>query len=399
VADLVFAFDPALDRPLPVPEGVPPAIAETVGGAVPAAFEAAVAAARSGGAAALVLVGRVLDPLRASPAQAAALRHHVTTLADCGCRTVVIAAGTTACHDLARMLGEPRGLEFVTPLAGLQVDVRGIAVDIVSAHGPLAAAPATPATGGLRRRIVVGCDAADADAPADPFTTAADAAPAWALPGSFWVWGSRHPRSLPTGVRPLPALQARDTSEPGSGACASLSLVDRAAGDGGLPGHAADWRASWREIPTHRIVWRTLAIESPAGGDEELAAAIWSALEAGTEPDAGVLEVVRVAVACGTSVARRVRVAEIAAETLARLRQLHDPKAARRWIRELIADPRESLAPLGHSRSGGRPGSTTSFSSALADLVAGLEQSGATVAATLEAREAGWLALELVESI
>jgi hypothetical protein len=399
VADLVFAFDPALDLPLPVPEGVPPAVAETIATAVPAALEAAVAAARSGSAAALVLLGRVLDPLRASPAQAAALRRHVTALAEAGCRTVVVATGTTACHDLTRMLGEPRGLEFVTPLAGLHLDVRGIAVEIVSAHGPLAAAPSAPATAGLRRRIVVGCDAVDADAHADPFTVPADAAPGWAQPGSFWVWGSRQPRPLPAGVRPLPALQARDVHETGFGACATLALVERPAGDAGLPGHTSDWRGSWREVPTHRVAWRTLEIESPAGGDEELAAAIWSALEAWPAPDSGGLEVVRVAVACGTSVTRRVRVAEIGAETLARLRQLHDPKAARRWVRELVADPRESLAPLGHARSGGRPGSTTSFSSALADIVTGLEPSSATVAATLDAREAGWLALELIESI
>ena len=37
MADLVFAFDPALDRPLPVPDTAPPAAAERVAGAVSAA--------------------------------------------------------------------------------------------------------------------------------------------------------------------------------------------------------------------------------------------------------------------------------------------------------------------------------------------------------------------------
>jgi hypothetical protein len=402
VADLVFVFDPALDRPLPVPEAATPAVAEIVAAAVPAAFEAAVATATAGRAAALVILGSVLEPLRASPAQAAALRHAVTTLAAAGCRTVVVADGTAACHDLARMLGEPPGLCFVTPLAGCEFDVRGIAVELVSAHGPLAAAAAPHPTGGVRRRIVVGCDSADARSGAtvvDPFTGAAgDAAPAWAQPGGFWVWGSRRPRALPPGVHPLPALQARDAAEPAPGSCATLALVERATDPHGT-GPLSDWRGSWREVPTHRIAWRTVSIESPAGGDEELAAAIWSALEARPEPPAGVLEVVRVAVACGTSVARRVRVAEIAAETLARLRQLHDPLACRTWVREIFADPHESLAPLGHARSGGRPGTTTSFSSALADIVAELEQSAAPAVAPLLAREAGWLALELVESV
>jgi hypothetical protein len=91
-------------------------------------------------------------------------------------------------------------------------------------------------------------------------------------------------------------------------------------------------------------------------------------------------------------------VGEIAAETLARVRQLYDPKSFRVWVREVFADPTESLAPLGHARSGGRPGTTTSFSSALADIVAALEQSPAAPIAAETAREAGWLALELVES-
>jgi hypothetical protein len=102
-------------------------------------------------------------------------------------------------------------------------------------------------------------------------------------------------------------------------------------------------------------------------------------------------------VACGTNVARRVRVGEIAAETLARLRELYDAKTFRVWCHELAAEPTESLAPLGHARSGGRPGSTTSFSSALADIVTMVEESQ-TLAAP-EAREAGWLALELIESV
>ena len=64
-----------------------------------------------------------------------------------------------------------------------------------------------------------------------------------------------------------------------------------------------------------------------------------------------------------------------AAETLARLRGLYDTKAFPWWCVDLVAEPTESLAPLGHARSGSRPGSTTSFSSALADIVVMVEQS------------------------
>jgi hypothetical protein len=103
-------------------------------------------------------------------------------------------------------------------------------------------------------------------------------------------------------------------------------------------------------------------------------------------------------VACGTSVPRRVRVAEIAAETLARVRQLFDARSFRIWCREIFADDGESLAPLGHARSGGRPGTTTSFASALADIVTAIEQAPGHAIPPELAREAGWLALELIES-
>lgn len=431
MADLVFVFDPALDRPLPVPEDAPPAVAETIAAAARESLAAAVAAARTSRAAALVICGRLLDPGRASPAQAAAVRTMVVDLAAHGCRTIVVAADTAACHTLSRMLGEPAGLHFVTPLAPLELDVHGLLVEIASAHGSAAATIDDVAAGPapLHRRIVVGWDTAlwqserwdtraavvapdplhpalaagaiGATVPLTPaaFAAAAAASSAWSQPSTFWVWGSRRPQTLPAGVHHLPALQARSAHEAGPGGCCGLTLVHR---DPAIPGAPAvphaDWRASWQELPTHRVAWRTLAVESAAGGDEELATTIWSALEALPPAGHAALEIVRCSIECGTSVARRVRVAEIAAETLARVRQLYDAKTFRLWCRELVAHPGESLAPLGHTRSGSRPGTTTSFSSALADIVSAIEQSPAPVIPADMAREAGWLALELVES-
>ena len=133
MADLVFAFDPALDRPLPRLDSAPAAVAEPVATAATDALLSAAAAARQADAAALVVFGRVLDPQRASPAQAAMLRSLITGLADHGCRTVWLAADTTHSADIARMLGEPAGLVFVTPTAPLQLEIRGISVEIVSA--------------------------------------------------------------------------------------------------------------------------------------------------------------------------------------------------------------------------------------------------------------------------
>ena len=410
VADLVFAFDAALDRPVPVPDGAPPAIAATIARATADSLDQAVAEARRAGAAALVLCGRVLDPQRASPAQAADLRRIIDTLASAGCRTVLVADETAACHAFARMLGEPAGLSFVAPLVPVTLDIRGLAVDIVSAHGDTATALPVSRTGSapLQRRIVVGWDAgarhagrwsADAAAPvnsAADFLGWAGASPTWSLPGTLWVWGSRQPQMLPPGVHHLPALQPRSAHEAALGACCTLTLLDRH--DEAPAAPHADWRGTWREVPTQRVAWRTLKVESQAGGDEELATVIWSALEGSVAGQQAPLELVRCVVACGTSVARRVRVAEIAAETLARVRQLYDPATFRVWCSEVVADPGESLAPLGHTRSGGRPGTTTSFSSALADIVAAIEESEEPAIPADLARQAGWLALELIES-
>jgi len=427
VSDIIFAFDPALDRPIPAPEGAPVAIVEAIATAPAEAVAAAAAEARRSGAAALVLCGRILDPRRASPAQAAAFRRMVVDLATNGCRTIVVDDDTAACHEVARMLGEPQGLAFVTAAAPLRLDIRGLAVELVSAHGPVGAAVPADAdsigTAPLHRRIVIGWDTAlwhadrwaggleghhdghhreAAGLTPTAFAAAAAASPAWSEPGAFWIWGSRRRQHLPVGVHHLPALQERSGHETVAGSCCGLTLLDRddtqpAAGRR-FAAPLSDWRASWREIPTHRVAWRTVTIESPAGGDEELATAIWAALEGVGSGGNAALEIVRCSIECGTSVARRVRVAEIAAETLARLRQLYDPKTFRVWCREVFASPGESLAALGHARSGGRPGTTTSFSSALADIVAAIEQSPTPAIPPDLAREAGWLALELVES-
>lgn len=408
MADVVLAFDAALDRPVPAPDGGPPPVADAVQKAVAESFEAAVTVARTRRAAALVLCGRLLDPRRASPAQAAALRRTVDTLAAEGCRTVFVAEDPAACRDLSRMLGEPPGLAFVTPQASLELDIHGLAVEIVSS---LTAPPdhversLEPAIAPLRRRIVVGCDrtgwqVAGPDVGTGPtlaaFAAVASASSLWSHPGTLLVWGSRRPTHAVAGIHHLPPLQARSADEPHPGGCAVLTLLERS--DADAPPTVTDRRGSWEDVPTHRVAWRTLAVESAAGGDEELATQAWAALEKALPQQPATLELVRVSVECGTSIARRVRVGEISGETLARLRQLYDAKSYRVWCHEVVACPGESLAPLGHARSGSRPGTTTSFSSALADIVADIEQAPASRMPHAAAREAGWLALELIES-
>lgn len=412
MADIVFAFDPAIDRPLAVPDGAPPAVAAIIGRAAAESFAEAVAVAKRGEASVLVICGRWLDPLRASPAQAAAARSAVRDLAAVGCRTIYMASDATACHDVARMLGEPPGLFFATPTAPLELEVHGVPVEffaVENASGLSAIALDEAARATVHRRVVVGWDTnvptsttddtawpGDHD-PAGAFVASAASSPAWTLPGSFWIWASRRRSALPSGICHLPALQPRSPHERTDGSCCTLTLVDRAAAvdDLGVP---TDWRASWRDIPTQRVGWRTVSIESGTGDDEELAAALWQAIEQVAPGEQAPLELVRCIVECGASVGRRVRVGEIAAETLARLRDLFDAKSFRAWCVDVMAAPWESLAPLGHARSGGRPGATTSFTSALADIVQAIELDAAPAMTPSAAREAGWVALELIES-
>ena len=434
MADIVFAFDAALDRPMPVPASAPADVVDAFAAAPWEAFEVAVTTARQARAAALVLFGSTLDPLRASPAQAARLRGMITALAAEGCLTVWVADDATDCANIARALAEPTGLSFVTPAAPQRLDIRGLSVEICSARGPVVA---TTGVGQLvpsfasahssllpaQRRIVVGWDDAwssihaEGSAPVHglhaPLATGAGPAS-----GTFFVWGSRRVQAVPAGVHPLPALQARLASEAAAGACGAVTLTTLGPVTPGLPAPlhpltapslasgpigsqaalsfpaVADHRSAWREVPTHRITWRTLALQSLAGNDEELATTIWGALEAMTPDPTGPLHVVRVAIDCGGSLARRIHVSEISAETMSRLRELFDPRSFRVWCQELEADRNEPLGALVRNASSSASGTTASFASLLAEKVLdGEKHAGAS-----GPREAAWVALELMES-
>ena len=430
MADIVFAFDAALDRPLPVPSGAPADVVDAFALAPWEAFEAAVTTARQARAAALVLFGSTLDPLRASPAQAARLRTTILALAADGCRTVWIADDATDCANVARALSEPAGLSFVTPVAPQRLDVRGLAVEICSARGPAVAASGAghlvPSFASAHssllpaeRRVIVGWD--DAWTPlhaegSSPMHGLRAPVPAGSTPpsGTLFVWGSRRVQAPPAQVHCLPALQARSAQEIGAGACGLVTLTNLApvgvpasalsphpalataavAATSPLLSAAGDGRAVWREVPTHRVVWRTLSLESLSGDDASLADTIWGALE-GIAPDpAGPLHVVRVAVDCGGSLARRVHVGEISAETLAHVRPLFDSRAGRIWCQEIEADRGEALQALARNASTSASGTTASFASLLAERVMEAEKAGASTAP----REVAWLALELMES-
>jgi hypothetical protein len=423
VADLVVAFDAALDRPIPVPPGAPAAVVEVVATAPWEALQVAAATARQARAAALILFGSTLDPLRASPAQAAQLRGLITGLAADGCRTIWLADEAAECANIARALAEPESLSFVTPVSPLRLEVRGVSVEICSARGPAFAATsagqmlpsfASAHTSLLpaQRRFVIGWDdvwsGLHGEATAMHGLHAPLPASHHAL-GSFFIWGTRALQPAPAGVHQIPALQARSSSESSAGMCAAVTLTNLTTPTsglltsglaGGLPTLAgaaeirSDLRTDWREVPTHRVAWRTLSITSLAGGDEELATAIWSALEGMSIDAQAPLQIVRCAIDCGGSISRRVHVGEISAESLARLRHLYDPRSFQTWCQELEADRGETLAVLVRNASAAKSGETASFASALAELVLESETTGSHHAT----REAAWLALELMES-
>ena len=312
MADIVFAFDPAIDRPVPAPDGAPQPIVEAIAAAPLESLRIAAATARDSRAAALVLFGRVLDPHRASPAQAAALRAIIVDLSAAGCHTVWVTDDAAPCDDIARMVGEPRGLLFATPLAPAQLDIRGLPVEIVCGRGEALALPAALpsglADGPIAHRVIVTWDTAlwtaerwD-DAAAEPTRPPAG----WLQPGCHCVWGSRRPTAVAPGLRHVPPLQPRSAHETTAGGCSVLSLVGFV-DDGGHDDPSAG-TGRWRSVATQRVGWNTLTVESSAGGDEELAATIWSALESLPVGPHSPLQIIHCSVECGTSVARRVRV-------------------------------------------------------------------------------------------
>ena len=415
MADLVFAFDAALDRPIPVPKGAPDAVAEAVAEAPFAAFRAAVAAAKQTRAAALVLFGNTLDPVRASPAQAAALRGQIEALAADGCRTVWVADEPADVANVARALAEPAGLAFVTPVSPLRLDLRGLALEICSSRGHAhAAAHQSPSFASshssllpAQRRIVIGWDDAWTSLHGEPAVSHAlpsplPVGPSWGPHGTLFVWGSRRLQPVPPGVHQVPPLQARSDREPAAGACVAATLTQpspagatfTAPGGLGLGDARGAWGGDWKEVPTHHVAWRTLSLTSLSGDDEELATTIWSALEGMSIDARGPVQIVRCAVDCGGSISRRVHVSEITAETMARVREVSDPGAIRAWCREIEADRHEPPDVLVRNASAAKAGGAASFAAGIAELVLDLE----TKEASAVPREAGWLALELLES-
>ncbi|NBW97651.1 MAG: hypothetical protein EBR28_13230, partial [Planctomycetia bacterium] len=82
------------------------------------------------------------------------------------------------------------------------------------------------------------------------------------------------------------------------------------------------------------------------------------------------------------------------AETMARVRELYDPRSFRAWCHEIEPDRAESPDALVRNASAARAGGAASFAAGVAERVLDMESK----ASSTVPREAGWLALELLES-
>ena len=396
--DLVFAFDPAVDCPIAEPEGTPEPLGLRLRQAPLTALRQAYQLARQHEARGVVLCGSVINPLRASPAQVIALRQLVLEAAANGCDTIWVTTSPTAPHELQRMLGEPAGLQFATPVNPWTATIRSTTVELWAIATPAdaerAVATESPAT--LHRRLLLGCQA-------ERGLTASKTIPPAVLsrPDTLAIWATATGGNLPAGVLRLPPLQARARSQPPAEGCHGLRLYQPPTDTNETAVETAETSrrlASWQSLPAAAVVWRTVCIESAEGDHTQLAESLWRALEPlAQQPPlpatAAPLTLIDCQVSCGTSVERRIEVGEAAEATLRLLRDRCRATARDLWCEAVAADADESLAPLGHSRSGGRPGASNSFTSALADIVTEREATGQGVPLD---REAAWLALELL---
>ena len=398
--DLVFAANPALDSALAEPEGLPPALAQRLRQAPLTALTQAYQMAREHHARGLVLCGQILAPLRASPAQVVAVRRLILEAAATGCETVWVTTDATAPRELLRMLGEPEGLGFATPLTPWTATIRAATVELwaVAAADDTERATASAAATALHRRILVGGDSG-----LEPHAAAQRVLPASVInrPDTLAVWATATNRTLPAGVLRLPTLQPRSRQAVGAGAYGlTLYQPSEAADNTGKTARQSD---GWHRLPAEQVCWRSLQVESADGDAAAVAEQLWEVLSppaaAAAHPAPATLPepltLVDCQIACGTSIDRRIEIGASAAEATRLLRERCAAAAPTIWCERIAAAADESLAALGHSRSGGQPGTSNSFTSALADIVTEREVGGDSDSCD---REAAWLALELLEA-
>ena len=403
--DLLFVGNPAIDDAIAEPEDMPQSLIARLRGANLKTLEKTFHLAIESQAQAIVLCGSILNPTRVSPAQLIAFRQLIIWAADHDCETLWVATNPTDAREYLRVLGEPKGLSFATPLNPWTQTIRSTTVELwaISNEADVDRIATQSSFEPLHRQILVGSDTChDTHRSVTSFLSSRHLS----QPNTLAIWATKSTPSLPQHILPLPSIQSRCHTDSRNSGCYGLTFYrppstannDSASENKG----AVD---QWKQLPMSDVIWRTIRTESADEDHEALSQLLWEACSSllddlvpegdETITSASPLVIINCQIACGTSIARRLEVNEIAQETKRILRERCAAASPHIWIESISADVEEPLAALGRNRSGGRPGASSSFTSALADLVTEAESASPVTSAE---REAGWLALELLES-
>ena len=400
--DLLFIGNPAIDEAIAEPDDMPQSLAARLRGAPLKTLEKTYHLAIESQVQGIVLCGSIVDPTRVSPAQLIALRRLIIQAADHDCETLWVTTNPADGQEYLRMLGEPKGLSFASSLRPWTQTIRSTTVELwaVSNEADVERITAQSSFEPLHRQIIVGSDTCLAND-----VTSFLSSSHLSQPSTLAIWATKSPSSLPHHVLPLPSIQSRRQTDSLNTGCYGLTFYKpQADGDNNSRFGNKCTVDQWKQIPISEVIWRTIHIESADENHEALSQLLWEACqhllctvvpESDEVISGNPLVILDCQIACGTSITRRLEVNEIAPETKRILRERCAAASPTIWIQSISADVEEPLAALGRNRSGGRPGASNSFTSALADLVTEAE---ATSPGTTDQREAGWLALELLES-
>lgn len=403
--DLLFVGNPAIDKAIAEPEDMPRSLLGRIRGATLETLEKTYRQAIESEAQGIVLCGEILNPVYVSPAQLIRLRELIIQARDNSCETIWVTPNPIDAEEFLRMLGEPKGLSFATPLRPWTKTIRSTTVELWGVFNEedirriASQDPFEP----LHRQLLVGWDTRhDIELP----MTSKVSSSHLTQPNTLAIWATSTHNSAPCNFSPLPNVQALCQKDSHDTGCYGLTFYKQPSSNNDKTRTHKGPEDQWEQLPMSEVIWRTIRIESADEDVEALSQRLWESCESllghtseDDETDVAnicPLIIVDCRIACGTSIQRRLKVGEIVPDVRKTLRERCAAASPHIWIQSISADAEESLAALGRNRSGGRPGSSNSFTSALADLVTDAEEKDPTELRT--EREAGWLALELLES-
>ena len=402
--DLLFVGNPAIDKAIAEPEDMPRSLLERIRGATLKTLEKAYRRAIEFEARGIVLCNAIVNPIYASPAQVIRLRELIVQSQEKNCETVWVTSSPTDAQEYLRILGEPKGLSFATPLCPWIKTIRSTTVELwgVFNDEDIRRTASHDSFKPLHRQLLVGWNTSHDSGHTVPLNVSSSQL---AQPNTLTIWATDAPDALPDNFLPLPSVQSLCQADSRSTGCYGLAFYEPSPSDRDDTATHQGSGDQWKQLPISEVTWRTIRIESADEDIEALSELLWESCEslmdhipngeaaaANTYP----LVIVDCRIACGTSIQRRLQIGEIVPDVKRILRDRCAAASPHIWIQSISADTEESLAALGRNRSGGQPGSSNSFTSALADLVTGANETDSLNLQT--DREAAWLALELLES-